>query len=154
MLSGKHYNRPWAGHECLSEALHRLLLENESAELHVTDDLMKLLKECQDKGDCKELVKNLEFTKFAEKYGKLREQYLSGERGKTAQFWMFYIELVELQHKFDYSINVNEFELRLDCWRKLITLCFPANKRNYAPYGSYYARVLENLHVTHPGWRN
>ena len=30
-------------------------------------------------------------------------------------------------------------------------MCFPTNKKNYARYGAYYVRVLENLENTHPG---
>ena len=33
---------------------------------------------------------------------------------------------------------------------KIIPLSFPTNKRNYASYGTYYVKVLENLNTTHP----
>ena len=39
----------------------------------------------------------------------------------------------------------------MSCWKKIVSLCFPTNKRNYARYGSYYVSVLENLETTHPG---
>lgn len=63
---------------------------------------------------------------------------------------MLYIDLVKLQQKFHYSINVNDFDVRLECWKRIVALCFPTNKRNYARYGSYYVKVLENLERTHP----
>ena len=62
-----------------------------------------------------------------------------------------FTDLVELQQLFHYSINMNDFALRLDCWRIIYTLCFATNKRNYARYGSFYVKVLENLETTHPG---
>ena len=40
VLSGKHYNRSWAVHECLSEALNRLFLEKESEKLQISNDLV------------------------------------------------------------------------------------------------------------------
>ena len=29
VISGKHYNRAWSIHECLSETIHHLFIENE-----------------------------------------------------------------------------------------------------------------------------
>ena len=100
---------------------------------------------------CKRLVESDEFCKLHEKFKGVRDEYLNGNRGKTAQFWMMYLNLIELQQRFHYSINVNDFTLRLECWKKIIQLCFPTNKKNYARYGAYYVRVLENLENTHPG---
>ena len=117
----------------------------------MSDDLVNSIKGSKSKEQCERLIETDEFCKLQEKFKSVREQYLNGNRGKTAQFWMRYLDLVELQQKFHYSINVNDFALRLECWRKMIKLCFPTNKRNYARYGSSYVRVLENLETTHPG---
>ena len=59
--------------------------------------------------------------------------------------------LVKLVQELHYSINVNDFHLRLKCWRELVILCFPTNKKNYARYGSYYIELMQNLPNTHPG---
>ena len=64
---------------------------------------------------------------------------------------MLYLEFIELLHLFHYSVNMNDFDLRLGCWKKMISLCFPMNKRNYARYGSYYVNMMEILSTTHPG---
>ena len=105
----------------------------------------------EDKSYCEDLIRDPTFSAFTKQYQDLRNRYLNGEKGKTAQFWMIYMDLVELQHLFHYSINVNDFQLRVSCWRRIVTLCFPTNKRNYARYGAYYVKVLENLPTTHPG---
>ena len=151
VLSGKHYNRSWAVHECLSEALNRLFLEKESEKLQISNDLVELIKDCNSKEQCEDLIENEEFSKFNEICEGIRQHYLDGHRGKTPQYWTLYMDLVELQHKFHYSINMNDFALRLDCWRRIVRLCLATNKRNYGRYGSYYVKVLENLETTHPG---
>ena len=56
-----------------------------------------------------------------------------------------------IQHKLHFSINMNDFELRLCCLRTFLSLCFATHKQNYARYISYYVLLLENLEETHPG---
>ena len=84
------------------------------------------------------------------RFEELRNEYLSGKKGKTAQYWMSYLNLVQLAHEFHYSINLNDYHFRKECWKKIVVLCFPTNKRNYARYGAYYLKLLENLPTTHP----
>ena len=151
VLSGKHYNRSWNIHECLSEALHRLFLERESEFLSINSELEELIKNVKDTSSCNRLFNHPDFKDFCNRFERLQNVYLSGEKGKTAQYWMFYLNLVQLAHEFQYSINVNDYHMRRQCWTKLALLCFPTNKRNYARYSAYYVKQLENLPVTHPG---
>ena len=97
MLSGKYYNRSWAVQKCLSEALHRLFLEKENDQLQMSDDLVSLIKDSKSKEKCEQLIKIDEFCKLQMKFKEVREEYLNGNRGKAAQFWMIYLDLVELQ---------------------------------------------------------
>ena len=122
VLTGKHYNRAWSIHECLSEALHVLFYEAEPDLLSFTDDFQKLLQCSIDEATLRNLIHRPEFIVHRNKYEKLRNQYLIGEKGKTAQFWMFYLWLIEIQ--FHYSINVNDFHLQLYCWKTTVQLCF------------------------------
>ena len=39
VTSGKHYNRSWAVHECLSEAMHRLFIEQVATQLTLNSSL-------------------------------------------------------------------------------------------------------------------
>ena len=70
------------------------------------------------------------FQSFLVKYEVLRKEYIGGIKGKTAQYWMLYVILIELQHKLHYSINVNNYDLRLSCWKEIEN--FATNKQNYA----------------------
>ena len=151
VLSGKHYNRAWKVHECFSESLHRLLLERESKSLTISTELANLIKKVNDRNSCQKLSEHEDFTNFIEQFQVIKNQYLNGERGKTAQYWTYYMTLVQLVQDLHYSINVNDFYLRIKCWRELVVLCFPTNMRNYARYSSYYIEQIQNLPNTHPG---
>ena len=151
VIAGKHYNRSWAVHECLSEAIFRLFMNKVCNQLAISSSLENLLKNVTDVESCRNLVEQPDFIEFRSNYDNLVNHYLNGGKGATGQYWMFYLRLVSLLHAFHYSINMNDYHLRLNCWKRLVSLCFPTNKRNYARYGSYYVLMLENLSVTHPG---
>ena len=151
VISGKHYNRAWSIHECLSETIHRLFRENEPELFAFSSDLQLLIKSGDDENKCKDIMNHPLFQSFLGKYEVLRKEYISGTKGKTAQYWMLYVTLIELQHKLHYSINVNNFDLCLACWKEIVSLCFATNKQNYARYGAFYCRQMDNLSDTHPG---
>ena len=83
-----------------------VILEKENDQLQMSDDLVSLLKRSKSKEKCEHLIKSDEFWKLHMKFKEVREEYFNGNRGKTAQFWMIYLDLVELQQKFYYSIKV------------------------------------------------
>jgi hypothetical protein len=114
-----------------------------------SNDLVELIKDCKSKDHCEDLIEAEEFSKFQE-IGEGIQQYLDGHRAKTAKYWKLYMDLVELQHMFHYLINMNDFALRLECWRRIVRLCFATNKLKYGRYGSHYVKVLENLETIHP----
>ena len=96
--------------------------------------------------DCEEAMSERAFKIYEEEYMNKKMECLHGYHGKTAQFWMTYLDLVERQHKLH-----NDFQLRLYCWGEFISLCFSTNKQNYARYGAYYCLQSEKLDKTHPG---
>lgn len=52
VLNGKHYNRSWAVHECLSEVLHRLFIEKEKNKLLISDELKAMIQDSISKPHC------------------------------------------------------------------------------------------------------
>ena len=109
MLRGKHYNRAWSVHECFSEAMHRLFIEKEASNLSLTEEFSELIMNVKNKTSCNSLLQHPDFQAFKSEYDSLKGVYLSGAKGKTAQYWSFYSFLVELQQQFHYSINMNDF---------------------------------------------
>lgn len=149
VLSGKHYNRSWLINECFSEAIERLFCQayvNES-----TDSLSVAEESLQHRADCEAYLNGESYINYEKKYEEQKLMCLDGQYGKTPQFWMKYVQLVDRQHLLHYAINTNDFEERLQCWKDSIALCFSCNKQNYSRYGAYYCLLLENLENTHPG---
>ena len=84
-------------------------------------------------------------------YQQLRKKGLEGELGKTAQYWLIYMEMVSKLHQFWFAINTNNLPPRIDAWEYILSLCFTINKIYYARYGTFYIQQLKNLDSTHPG---
>ena len=149
VLSGKHYNRCWKIHEAFAEALERIFIET-----YITDVPNVIRESSQGSPDSTEVIAVMdrpEVQAFMKTYNDLKADCLNGEFGKTAQFWMKYISLVDRQHMFHYAVNTNDACLRLQMWKESIPMCFSTNRIHYARYGSFYLKSLESLDITHPG---
>ena len=89
-----------------------------------------------------------------QRYENFEQRVSKGEFGKTAQFWLNYLDLMRLQHQVHAAIQTNDFEMRLDAWERVLLYYFIFNEMNYVWYGSYYVQVLKQIEskypVTHP----
>lgn len=132
VISGSHYNRAWAVHSVFSEALERLLLKRFLGEkkpyipaaltrYYCTSDL-KLL--------------DREFFKdnptVIQQYEVFRKEVENGSLGKTAQFWMIYLNLMRMQMLALTSIQENDLDMLICAWKSFLPLYFAMNKVNYA----------------------
>ena len=86
-----------------------------------------------------------------EKDQQLKKKGLKGELGKTAQYWLIYMEMVFKLHQFQFAINTNNLPLRIDAWEHFLPLRFATKKIHYARHGTFYIQRLKNLDSTHPG---
>ena len=84
-------------------------------------------------------------------YVQQAKKCLNGEFGKTPQFWVMYMIMVDRQQKLHYAINTNNYNLRLLIWNESLPMWFATNKIHYARYGTFYVKFLEYLEDTHPG---
>lgn len=69
---------------------------------------------------------------FLKKYEEFRESARQGALGKTAQFWLIYMDLMNYQIMAHTAIQENDIETLLYCWKAFIPMYFILNKRNYA----------------------
>ena len=74
VLSGKHYNRSWSVHECLAEAIQRLLIRQTSS-LHIDNAFSESLENVKDRESCNKLLKSADFTHFKKNYDVLVKEY-------------------------------------------------------------------------------
>ena len=150
VMSGKHYHRCWLVHEVFSEALERLFIEQylptipKTVEELVLNESDEVTANSHSDGPLKDYVTQ---------YQTQKSKCLDGEFGKTPQYWAKYMELVDRQHKLHFSINTNDYDLRMLIWKESLPLCFATNRVHYARYGTYHVNCLEYLDTTHPGAR-
>ncbi len=128
LISGKHYNRCWLMHKAFSEALERLFLQRF---LPDTPSLIKnFAQDLPDVAEVSPLLQHEVVMEYAIAYQEQKRKCLDGDFGKTPQYWCRYLTLVDRQQQLHYSINTNDFSLRLSMWQQSLPLCFAMNVLN------------------------
>lgn len=153
VMNGTHYNRAWKIHEVMSEALERIVLKRFLHEVDpsISDDLIDLASEESDGVDRYSIRSGESLKKEFDDYQKkVRRGYL----GKTAQFWLIYIDLMRLQRQYHTAVQENDFELRLASIEAFLPYYFYYNMHNYARYASYYVQVLKSIDLNQPGLKD
>ena len=84
-------------------------------------------------------------------YESYREQARNGSLGKTAQFWILYLDMMRVQHVIHTAVQENDFHAQLAAWDYFILLYFVFNKTNYARYGSFYVETLKSIEEKYLG---
>ena len=146
MIKGKHYNQAWMIHEMFAEAIVRLFLEIYLPE--APNILLDL-----DMESTEEASKNHEIEKYLQQYEELTTKGLKGDYGRTAQFWLRYVQFVDHQQILHQSIQQNNFDERLTSWKIMLALFAFFNKIHYLRYGTMYVHQLENMEAKYPGAR-
>ena len=97
---------------------------------------------------------NTQIKQVSQLYEHYRNSVRNGKLGKTATFWLTYLDLVRMQHVIHTSIQENDFEKRVLGWKYFLLFYFALNYFNCARYGSYYAQVLESIQQMYPGLKD
>ena len=97
LLSGKHYNRCWYEREMINDALERLFIRQY---LQDSEQFISNLQCLKGTDGMKENAFNNVITLLIKIYQQLRKKRLEGEQGKTAQYWLIYMEMVSKLHQF------------------------------------------------------
>ena len=156
VMSGKHYNRALRVHRLTLEALERLLLRAfETSEGQIIGDetrgLLQRLSLIPSKENLSETLANNSCTRLLMLYNSFKEKVRKGEMGKTAQFWLDYMDKVWLVLMFLRATKENNLDLHLWCLQNLCRMFFSYDRPNYARYTTVYMLTLLNLPSSHPG---
>ena len=137
----------------MAEALERIMLKRFLHEVdpQISADLIDLASEESDM-----------ISHHSMRLGEgLREQYFDylekirqGHLGKTAQFWLIYVDMMRIQQQHHTSVQENNYELKVASIESFIPYYFYYNMQNYARYASYYVQVLKCIDKTHPGLKD
>ena len=118
-MSGSRYNRGWIINIVMSEALERLLLKRflQEIEPDIDDEIGASLL---NNGDVNH-ESNINLTHpLQDKYNEFKSRVQEGLAGKTAQFWIIYLNMMQKQHMAHTSIQENNFHLRLQSWKSFL----------------------------------
>ena len=153
-MMGSHYNRAWLIHSIMSEGFERLLLKRFLLEKNPT-----ISQVIADAAAGKPVTPYViqECMSLVNKYEAFKSTVRQGAIGKTAQFWIMYIDIMKLQHIAHTSVQVNSFELRYVAWKGFLPYYFLFNMMNYARFhGSFYDELetLNSIENIYPGMKS
>lgn len=136
-LDSKHFNRCKRLHPLTAAALQILHFEQQTQKQNASNQT------AYDANETIELPDVL--SRIVNGYKEFCNQTLIGEKGKTAQFYYQYCELINLYHRFSRSIRTSNFELYVDSIFNMADIFFALNQPNYARWSLLYLSNLINL---------
>ena len=149
VLKGKQFNRAMMVHTTILEAFERLLFKSfeEKNGQHVRDLISKskstLDLNPSDTGSQDE--DEDPFSELSQYYHIYKEKVRSGKYGRTAQFFLQYMDRVWNVLKLDESVRANDLDQYIHCLSKLCPLFFTMDHQNYARYLSFYVSKLRKM---------
>lgn len=153
-ITGKHFNRCKRLYPIVSLGLQmihfKLFLEKENIE--VSEDIILELETLLtiNNNYNVDISKNENLKILIDLYIKFQEDSLSGLHGKTAQYYMNFIQLIEYYFILSKRIRVGDFKLFCYILPKITNLFFMFNQPNYARWMVKYHDNILKLDETHP----
>ena len=121
VMGGKNYSRAMVSHKTMLEALERLLLTlfleqrgEEATFDHLPDDSpkkLKLILTSPQKESIESAANDPHVSKYIDDYFQFRWEVRDGRLGKTAQFWLNYVDHVRLALQLHEAVKRNDFLL-------------------------------------------
>ena len=91
-----------------------------------------------------------EFDELTKEYFLYVSATINGEKGKTAEFWMKYVQPIHVYHKNSRSLREGNLHGYISCLTKFTNMFFALNHLNYARWTVKYYNNLLTLEETHP----
>ena len=161
VMTGKNYDRSLHCHKTMVECLERLLFDEFLSMAGKDDALSGIPEESKNifqelirsptKERLAEVVANADLKALIESYESFKADVRNGSLGKTAQFWMSYVDCVWIALSLIRSVKENNFPLYLHCLFLMPDLFFTFGGHNYSRYLTYLAVFLANIEDSHPG---
>ena len=150
VLEGRRYNRAVRFHKLMYEALMRAawsgfetwLTENRENKKRAVDDAFNgLTSLCENicKAEFQDKLRNQSFSELTQLFDQYMS-YLRHENGKLPQFWISYLDMVEILLGLLRASREGDWKLHLSCIRKMVPWCFAYDNLNYARY--FFARLF------------
>ncbi|GBP86801.1 hypothetical protein EVAR_99881_1 [Eumeta japonica] len=161
IVEGKHFNRCKRLHPLMAVGLQILHFDQYLKTKQLQHDFLKeqiydgLLQyqdfEVSHSTMTAELLPNEKLSRLLSSYQKFVDKTRQGDHGKTTQFYIIYIQLVNYYIILSRSIRMGDFEVFKHIIPKITNLFFIVNQPNYARWCVKYYDNLKNVNETHPG---
>ena len=161
IIEGKHFNRCKRLHPLVALGLkilhfHQFLkterVEHDFVKGQIYEDLLESQeKKITPSSTLTDLLPNEILSQLLTSYQQHIEKTRQGNHGKTAQFYMIYIQLISYYVNLSRSIRMGDFQMFKSVIPKMANLFFIVNQPNYARYCVKYVDNLNDFAETHPG---
>ncbi|KAI8521965.1 hypothetical protein Bbelb_017190 [Branchiostoma belcheri] len=160
VMDGRRYNRAVRFHKLMYEALLRLawsgflswIHHNHTENVADLEEAMEAINTLSDDVSQQALQGILQSTTHT-RIMCLFDEYVTTLRSgnsRLTQYWMTYIDLVEILLGLLRATREGDWLLHLVSIRQLIPWCFSYDRVNYARYLSYYYAQMSRLQTQHP----
>ncbi|CAH2096461.1 unnamed protein product [Euphydryas editha] len=151
-ISGKHFNRCKRLHPIVSLGLQILHVEQFiiDCDIDLSDDVTEELLKFQSEKSLINTLDNEVISEIVLKYLQYKEDTKNGKFGKTAQYYMMYIDFINYYLMLTRSIRMGDFELYKYVIPKISNIFFIFNQINYARWLQKYYDNLLRIEETHP----
>ena len=139
-IGGKNYNRCKRLHLLISAALQTLhfeaFLKTQDSRVSKQEIIEYLRSINCDGGNVTSFIHSVpvEIDELQLNYAKYSQLTLLGEHGPTAQFWMIYIRMMDVQRKLTRAVRTQDHRLFIQIIPQVINVFFVFNHQNYARY--------------------
>ena len=86
-----------------------------------------------------------DYKKVMQMYEEFNEKTRKGAHGATAQYWIMYVDLLDLHQRFSRAVRTNDVDFFIYCLGKMCSIFFSTNHPNYARYMVRYQLNLLNI---------
>lgn len=154
-LTGKHFNRCKRLHPTVSLAFSILHFRQflKECNIEITEEMKSYITNYNNTKSAACMIEHQPLADIIIQYENYLKQTINGERGKTAQYYMIYVNLVNYYLLFNSSIRTADFNLFKYVLPKISNLFFALNQPNYARWLVRYHNNLCQVDETHPGLR-
>ena len=95
-------------------------------------------------------VNSKELREIINSYKLFKRETITGEQGSTVQYWLRYVDMVNLYRQFSRSIQTGDLSLYIHCLPKIGDYFFAFNHPNYARWIVKFHKNLLELETSHP----
>ena len=142
VLAASHYNRSWSLHSFFSEALERLPMTRFTNEKKPS--ISAALKDyCLGSISFPANEVVTKSAKLLKDYERYRDEVANGSIGKTAQFWMIYLNFMRIQSFGQLAVHQNDIKSLICVWKVIIPFYVAMNKTNYPRYSVFQILFLK-----------